>query len=302
MKYLEKLLYVYGPYKRKVDNRSAIWLYYRDGSKRFISYPKFLVEVALNRKLDPNEETIDHVDRDVLNNSWDNLRIVDRSTHTAEDQVRVELVPVACVWCGTVVHKHHSKRIKPHRGKGRLGPFCSRACSGKHSAASRTNRLPKHADQYRRWDHYADVQPTRFTITKLGETVADMAERLGLDLPTEEKILTALPRGKPGANLKKKKDGSPKRRRTPLPTRPCTICQQPTKNKQYCSPECCQKGRTKIKWPAEEKLRRLVWKYPTSYIAKKLGVSDAAVSKHCRKLGIEKPPRGYWAKQRAKDR
>lgn len=31
-----------------------------------------------------------------------------------------------------------------------------------------------------------------------------------------------------------------------------------------------------------------------STLAKKFGVSDAAIAKQCKKLGIKKPPRGYW--------
>lgn len=48
-----------------------------------------------------------------------------------------------------------------------------------------------------------------------------------------------------------------------------------------------------------EELRELVWKLPTSQIARRLGVSDNAVAKWCKKYGIDKPPRGYWAKKRA---
>ena len=29
-------------------------------------------------------------------------------------------------------------------------------------------------------------------------------------------------------------------------------------------------------------------------VAKFYGVSDVAVAKRCKKLGVEKPPRGYW--------
>ena len=43
-------------------------------------------------------------------------------------------------------------------------------------------------------------------------------------------------------------------------------------------------------------MRLLVWQMPTTAVAKRLGVSDVAVIKWCRKYGIEKPPRGYWAK------
>jgi len=34
-------------------------------------------------------------------------------------------------------------------------------------------------------------------------------------------------------------------------------------------------------------------------LSKQLGVSDKAVEKRCKKLHIEKPPRGYLAKQYA---
>ncbi|KKN28805.1 hypothetical protein LCGC14_0850490 [marine sediment metagenome] len=67
----------------------------------------------------------------------------------------------------------------------------------------------------------------------------------------------------------------------------------------YCSSECAHKNTRRTKRPSKEKLHRLVWKYPTSYIAKRLGVSDNAVGKWCRQYEIDKPPRGYWAKQRA---
>jgi hypothetical protein len=32
-------------------------------------------------------------------------------------------------------------------------------------------------------------------------------------------------------------------------------------------------------------------------LAKKYGVSDVAIHKHCKKMGIKLPGRGYWAKQ-----
>jgi hypothetical protein len=35
---------------------------------------------------------------------------------------------------------------------------------------------------------------------------------------------------------------------------------------------------------------------PTSKLCKELGVSDVAIGKRCKLLGIDKPPRGYWQK------
>ena len=48
----------------------------------------------------------------------------------------------------------------------------------------------------------------------------------------------------------------------------------------------------------QKKLENLLWEKPTTSIAKDLGVSDKAVEKHVKKLGLTKPPRGYWVKQK----
>ena len=40
----------------------------------------------------------------------------------------------------------------------------------------------------------------------------------------------------------------------------------------------------------------LVWQMPTTEVADLFQVSDKAVEKRCKRLGISKPPRGYWAK------
>ena len=60
-----------------------------------------------------------------------------------------------------------------------------------------------------------------------------------------------------------------------------------------------EKTPTKISWPPDEDLRQLVWSEPRSQLARRLGVSDSAISKRCRKRGIPAPPRGYWQKTRA---
>lgn len=54
----------------------------------------------------------------------------------------------------------------------------------------------------------------------------------------------------------------------------------------------------KITWPTKEELEKMIWEMSTIKIASQLGVSDKAVEKRCRKLGVSKPPRGYWAKRK----
>ena len=60
----------------------------------------------------------------------------------------------------------------------------------------------------------------------------------------------------------------------------------------------CMPIKTKIVWPTKEELEKSVWKTPTSQLAKLLGVSDGAIGKRCKRLGIIKPGRGYWMKQK----
>lgn len=45
-----------------------------------------------------------------------------------------------------------------------------------------------------------------------------------------------------------------------------------------------------------EELFFLVWSMPSWQVAEKLGVSAAALRKRCSKLGIPRPPRGYWTR------
>lgn len=71
-------------------------------------------------------------------------------------------------------------------------------------------------------------------------------------------------------------------------------CGKPTSGVQCKS--CHDTNRpTKITWPDASELQRLVWEMPCSKLALTLGISDKAIEKQCKKLGITKPPRGYWA-------
>ena len=45
-----------------------------------------------------------------------------------------------------------------------------------------------------------------------------------------------------------------------------------------------------------ELLYEQVWKTPMSRLARDYGVSDSALAKTCRRLGVPLPPRGHWAK------
>src|SRR5574340_1695504 len=48
-----------------------------------------------------------------------------------------------------------------------------------------------------------------------------------------------------------------------------------------------------------EELYRLVWAQPAQHVARVMGVSDVALGKTCRRMGIPVPGRGYWARKAA---
>ncbi len=50
---------------------------------------------------------------------------------------------------------------------------------------------------------------------------------------------------------------------------------------------------------SREELYALVWSAPMRTLAKKFNISDVGLSKHCRKLTIPLPGRGYWARKAA---
>lgn len=50
---------------------------------------------------------------------------------------------------------------------------------------------------------------------------------------------------------------------------------------------------------SREELYAMVWATPMQKLAKEFGISDVALAKTCKKLGVPRPPRGYWARKAA---
>ena len=131
---------VYGPYTRK-DGRKHVVVYREDGVKTTISYPKYLMEQHLGRKLNKNE-TVDHVDRDFTNDALDNLQILDQPKHSSLDVLRVKKIRITCVWCGEECEKAGNK-LRANEKQGKAGPFCGKSCAGKYSMELKHGRINK---------------------------------------------------------------------------------------------------------------------------------------------------------------
>lgn len=127
----ENVVKICGPYLGK-DGRYRIYLKFNDNSTSFMSYPKYLMECHLGRYLEKNE-TIDHIDKNPLNNDISNLRVIDRKDHVINDIIRNKDAVVKCTYCGKEFTINGSKLHNRNRkDRHQSGYFCSRSCCGKY--------------------------------------------------------------------------------------------------------------------------------------------------------------------------
>jgi len=84
----------------------------------------------------------------------------------------------------------------------------------------------------------------------------------------------------------------------------CAVCGAPIETcpshvlrRTTCSNSCRTAWQRKFEVSADE-LLLAVWTEPVTSVAASFDVSDKAIEKRCKRLGVAKPPRGYWAKLR----
>jgi hypothetical protein len=145
--YGKEIKKVHGPYTRKQDGRQHVVIVFMDLSKKTVSYPKYLMEQKLGRELDPDLETVDHIDRDFTNNDPLNLRVIEREKHCKEDAIHVEDVEIMCVLCGRKAFKQ-AHNLQGNKIQGKAGPFCSRSCSGLYGAYVQNEYMDKLGNTY----------------------------------------------------------------------------------------------------------------------------------------------------------
>jgi hypothetical protein len=129
---------VYGPYKRK-DGRSHICLTL-NGSRKTVSYPRFLVETHLGRKLLDSEE-VNHLNGNVGDDRLDNFEIIDGTIHRKLHNTKYFDKLAICKQCNinfTLTADIQRSRIQ---NATESGPFCSRECAGRWSTTGENKRL-----------------------------------------------------------------------------------------------------------------------------------------------------------------
>jgi hypothetical protein len=136
----ENVKKIYGPYSQKSGRLMLILTFY-DEKRKTISYPKYLMEVYLDRYLLQNE-TVDHIDGDFLNNDLSNLQVLDRKIHAENDVLRNYDISVNCTYCNASFTIEGSKvHYRNNRCEKQSGYFCSKSCSGKYGAEIQNGRI-----------------------------------------------------------------------------------------------------------------------------------------------------------------
>jgi hypothetical protein len=115
------------------DGRTRVYL---KDEKRVISYPRYLMEQKIGRKL-LDDEQVHHKDGNPLNNAIENLEIKLYREHQREHATKYCDVIVKCHWCGNEFlwtakqQRTFYGNIKRKNRKSITNePFCSKQCIG----------------------------------------------------------------------------------------------------------------------------------------------------------------------------
>lgn len=123
---------IYGPYTRKDGRKHIVKI--EDGNRVTQSYPRYLMELHLGRKLLPTEE-VDHINHDFTDNRLENLQILSGKENKQKEMSRETRQAIRftgyCPLCGKYFERPLS-RVKYNNKES--GPFCSRQCSGLHNS------------------------------------------------------------------------------------------------------------------------------------------------------------------------
>lgn len=107
--------------------RRAVNIINLNTNKRIeMSLAKAKMIVKLDRLLNDNE-TVDHIDRNYLNDNLDNLRIIDNINHSKQDAFNIEIDPLTCPVCNSIFNINNKRRYEYRRLN--WPHYCSFKCS-----------------------------------------------------------------------------------------------------------------------------------------------------------------------------
>lgn len=269
---------IIGPYFTKSqncakNNRMIITLYNSQlpttdlrKSKTFV-YARAVVESYLGEQL-PRNITVDHINRNYLDNRPENLALVTMNSHAENDNTRVKIKPINCPLCSTVFEPTAKQAYPKLDELGTPGPFCP-TCVKTNAYVNYINKggapLPRvklEREYYRIDKEYKDELLVNIVLKKMKEKGYDK-----FVIPDVNKIKFE-----------------------------CCVCGTPmSQPRVYCSDSCKQihinqkifKQRNSIERPSkgvlEDHLKRMNFKT----IAEKYGVLPVTVTEWAKAYGIE---------------
>ena len=242
---------------------------------------RIIMENHLGRLL-KSDEVVHHINNNSKDNNLSNLQLMTSKEHTGlHSSLRgAAWVDLKCIYCGEVFSR---RRGQTHLIKGSGYTSCSRSCGVKTFIKLRDSESP-------------DARLSLILTNVVRE----------YRVPSRNPPVELFTKYKKPFESKDKQVGTekPDKRKQNLIDSDCKYCDatfsKGTKShQQYCSVGCYNKSCVKLDI-TKESLEYLVWLLPASKLGHFLGVTDSTIGKLCKKLGISKPKRGYWAKLKAK--
>lgn len=123
--------------------RRYVHIQLKSGLRRHMTFSRYLMCCKLNRFLEKHEH-VHHIDGNCMNDSIDNLEIVDCHNHNAIHKTKLPETFI-CPWCkisfvleGRKLYRHKSN-IKTKRNY--IGPFCNTSHACKFTANKRWGNI-----------------------------------------------------------------------------------------------------------------------------------------------------------------
>ena len=162
----------YNIYKNKDGRLRA----YNKTTHKVTSYPRIIMEIALQRPLLQSED-VHHKDKNPCNNDIDNLEIVDHREHERKHAINNNLFcnrkyqdkTMICPVCGTsftwtvkqqASYNSKTKTTSETRKYDRQPPCCCKSCSGKYAAMI----------QFGNVDYAGNLKPKEMVCPVCGDT------------------------------------------------------------------------------------------------------------------------------------
>lgn len=119
-----------GPYLHKRDQRRYVIIYLLNGTQLSMTYARYLMQEYLGRILNSNEE-VDHKDEDKLNDSIENLQVLNKILHKQLSKTNriYETLKINCAYCEKEFIMSPRQQAKRNCLQPKTGPFCTKKCS-----------------------------------------------------------------------------------------------------------------------------------------------------------------------------